>query len=247
MEESQCQWEDIKGIVASQPDLRLLGFHRRNRMSKSLLTISKILHRDLSHLHPMPTIFMLDFYNDYRSIILELVPSYHLPGEALEAFREIEPYLNSSNRYTLQLDLFAISENNIHLFREVMEAAGTFRLDGFEHLNIIVRPRQVSIQVSHQRLKYYCCIILLQSPWRFPEFVEPLMHFRALELLTFSFRYFLAETTFHPLSVDMRLCLAKSDLEMLCPKLQVVNIWSKGHRGIRMLILRRPRWLPERW
>ena len=158
MEESQCQWEDIKGIVASQPDLRLLGFHRRNRMSKSLLTISKILHRDLSHLHRMPTIFMLDFSNDYRSIILELVPSYHLPGEALEAFGEIEPYLNSSNRYTLQLDLFAISENNIHLFREVMEAAGTFRLDGFEHLNIIVRPRQV---VSHQRLKYYCCIILL--------------------------------------------------------------------------------------
>ena len=87
LEERRCQLEDIKGIVASQPDLRLLGFYRLSKIYKPLLTIAQKIHRDPSRLHPLPTIFMLDCYEDR---VVELLPSYQRPGEALEAFREID-------------------------------------------------------------------------------------------------------------------------------------------------------------
>lgn len=148
LEECQCQSDDIKGIITSQPDLRLLGFLRRDRLS--LLTLAQILHRDPSRRHPMPIIFILDgqeLHRDDDRITLELAPSYHQPGEALEVFGEIEPYLNSSNRYSLKLDLFLISEKNINLLREVMKVAGIYLPDHFKHVGIVVR--QLSIQVSY--------------------------------------------------------------------------------------------------
>lgn len=98
----------------------------------------------------MPIIFILDgqeLHRDDDRITLELAPSYHQPGEALEVFGEIEPYLNSSNRYSLKLDLFLISEKNINLLREVMKVAGIYLPDHFKHVGIVVR--QLSIQVSY--------------------------------------------------------------------------------------------------
>lgn len=85
-------------------------------------------------------------------------------------------------------------------------------------------------------------IILLQNPWRFPEFVEPLTLFQSMEMLTFSFPYILGATAFHTLSTDMRSWSANSHLEILCPKLQKIEIWCIG--GLK-LILDRPHWHPE--
>lgn len=94
---------------------------------------------------------MLDCYEDNYRIILELLPSYHRPGEALKVFRDIETCLNSSHPYILQLDLSEISEKNIDLIREAMAAVATCQPKRFDHLNIIVH--QASIQVSYQHLK----------------------------------------------------------------------------------------------
>ena len=115
LEESQCHWEDIKGIVASQPDMRLFGFHRRHKIFKPLLTIAQKLYHDPFRLHPMPTIFMLDFDANPPHTTLELLPSYHQPGEAPEVSREIETCFNSRNHYmySLKLDLFGISEKTL--------------------------------------------------------------------------------------------------------------------------------------
>ena len=75
----------------------------------------------------MPTIFILDFYEDNNRIILQLLPSHHRPGEALAVFTEIEACFNSflQNTYTLSLNLFGISKENIGLLREAMEAVAT--------------------------------------------------------------------------------------------------------------------------
>ena len=150
LEERQCHWGDIKEIVASQPDLRLFGFHRRHKIFKSLLTIAQNLHHDPSRPYPMPTIFMLDFYGAAHTI-LELLPFYHRPGEALQVFSEIEKCFDSLNKYTytLKLNLFGISEKNINLFREVIEAVAIHSPKSFHELNIVVH--QTSIQV---RLQY---------------------------------------------------------------------------------------------
>ena len=74
----------------------------------------------------MPTIFTLDFYEDNNRNILQLLPSYHRPGEALAVFTEIETCFNSSlHTRTLSLNLFGISKENIGLLREAMEAVAT--------------------------------------------------------------------------------------------------------------------------
>jgi hypothetical protein len=189
---------------------------------------------------------MLDFYEDHYRTILELLPSYHRPGEALEVFREIETCLNSSHPYILQLDLFEISEKNINLIREAMEAVATHRSKSFDHLNIIVN--QTSIQVSHQHLKegYPPFTIFLQNLWQFPEFLKPLTLFRHLEVLTFKFRYVLGVAGMEALSKDLRSCLVDSDLERLCPKLQYIRFWCQGSRGEQKLFHHRPQWHPVR-
>ena len=189
---------------------------------------------------------MIDFYEDNYRSILELLPSYHRPGEALEVFRIIETCLNSSHPYILQLDLFEISEKNIDLIREAMEAAATCQPKSFDNLNIIVH--QTSIQVSHQHLKkgYLTFIIILQNLWQFPEFVKPLMLFHHLETLTFKFRYILGVEGMYALSKDMQSSLANLDLEKSCPKLRNIRFWCKGKRGEQKLIHHRPQWHPVR-
>ena len=107
---------------------------------------------------------MLDFYEVHNRTIVELLPSYHRPGEALEVFTEIETCLHNSlqdkDMYILSLNLFGISNENIDLLREVMEAVATCRRpSSFRGLNIIVH--QTSIRVCSQYLKFDPTFIIL--------------------------------------------------------------------------------------
>ena len=147
LEERQCRLEEIKGIIASQPDLGLLGFYRLNKNYKPLLTIAQKFHHDPSRLHPLPTIFMLDLY---KGKVIKCLSSYHRPGEAVEVFREINTcfglnYVTSPNySFIFRLDLFELSEKNIDLFREVMEAVATCSSTKLKVRNIIVHQIPIS-------------------------------------------------------------------------------------------------------
>ena len=191
---------------------------------------------------------MLDLY---EGKVVEYLPSYHRPGEALEVFKEINTcfglnYVTSPNyTFILRLDLFGISNKNIDLFSEVMEAVATCLSKKLKVLNIIVH--QTSLQVSYQHLKRYLAFIILsQNLWQFPEFVKLLALFPHLITLTFKFRYVLGATGLHALSTDLRLYLADSDLERLCPRLLDITFWCKWNRHSRKrkLVLCRPQWLP---
>lgn len=77
----------------------------------------------------MPKFFILQVDFVMKTVALNMFPSSHRPGEALEVCREVGKWLlanvalieyNTMDAY-LSLSLFGISEENITLLTEVME------------------------------------------------------------------------------------------------------------------------------
>ena len=111
----------------------------------------KKLHEGLSPGRTMPTVFTLAY-----GPAVTMFPAFHHPGAAVQACREVGASLTSwhgffgQDRYHLSVSLLGISEENISLLSELMEAMA-IRLQvycprGSAHFNVIIHEE--SIQVS---------------------------------------------------------------------------------------------------
>ena len=142
-------YQDLEGIVADKSHLRLLGIHSRNW--HSLIPQINKLHQGLSRCRTMPTVFMLAY-----GPTVTMFPAFYRPGEALQACREVGASLTNwhgffrQDRYHLSVSLLGISEKNISLLRELMEAMAiclqVYRPRGSIHFNVSI-PEE-SLQVN---------------------------------------------------------------------------------------------------
>ncbi|KAF8686922.1 hypothetical protein AX14_003756 [Amanita brunnescens Koide BX004] len=161
---------DLGGIIANQPQLRLLGIcFFFDTFDTDLWMKIEQLYQGPSRHRTMPTVLLWDCLAD--GDLIYMLPSFHRPGEALQACQEIAASLNkwrkSFHRSELSLSLIGISEENISLFGEVIRAVVACKDYYTGGMNIVLHDGYI------------------QKPWRFPEFVKALALLKDLEELRF--------------------------------------------------------------
>jgi hypothetical protein len=156
-----CYYE-FEGILACQSQLRFLGLYNRGFGYRSLWEKLKRLHLSTHrpHVSSGSAVFEIDF-GLYETPPITMFPAFHLPGEALSVFREILVHpknhdLYYENGYDISLSFLGISEHNISLFCEAMEAMaicprhhlhpGRLSYRSYTNLRIIVH--ETTLQVS---------------------------------------------------------------------------------------------------
>lgn len=158
---------DLEEILASQPQLRFLGLYTYDTdlqlVWKKLQELHQHKHR--RHASSYPAIFTIDF-GIYGTRPITTFPAFHRPGEALQVLREISVHLESQSLYyedgyDLSFSLLGISEDNISLLCEAMEAMaictrrnlypGLTRRSSI-NLSIIVHGTTIEVSLNHQSL-----------------------------------------------------------------------------------------------
>jgi hypothetical protein len=117
---------DFEGILSDQPHIRLLGIYFDHpTLAKGYWTAIKTLYQSPSRCR---TIFALDISKKPFDPTINMMPSFHRPGEALQACRDTASSLSKwSNHffgddYELSLSLLGISEEKTNLVWESMVA-----------------------------------------------------------------------------------------------------------------------------
>ena len=119
------------------------------------------LYQGPSRHRTMPTVLLWDCLAD--GDLIYMLPSFHRPGEALQACQEIAASLNkwrkSFHRSELSLSLIGISEENISLFGEVIRAVVACKDYYTGGMNIVLHDGY--IQVSYWASRYASTLIIL--------------------------------------------------------------------------------------
>ena len=223
-------------MVADKPHLQLLGIH-----SASLDRSPRIkkIHQDLSRCRTMPTVFMLA--DLFEGPTITMFPLHH-PGKALRACREVATFLTNwhgffgNDRYHLSVDLFGISEENISLLSELMEAMVTCLQDycprGSAHFSVIIHEE--SIQVSSQLSLVYSIIHhCLQKLWQFPEFVKPLALFEDTKTLNVVYPE-IDDEKWYQMATDLEFCMV-TKLEDAWPSLQKIRFFCDNTSDVLVM------------
>ena len=153
---------DLEGIIADQPQLRLLGIcFFLDILDMDLWTKVEQLYQSPSRRRTVPMVLLRD--SSAHGGLIYMLPSFHRPGEALQACREIAASLNewrkSFHGYELSLSLIGISEEDIGLLGEVigaMAACSDYYTGG---MNVVLHDRY--IQVSCHASRYVLTLIIL--------------------------------------------------------------------------------------
>jgi hypothetical protein len=127
---------DLESIIANQPRLRLLGIYCGEDDETVFAERIKPLFESSSRRLRIPTIFALGrFCWDIRlnwtskCLRLTMLPLSHHPGEALQECRKILTLLSKYHKVHyvrhVSFKLLGITEENISLLEEVMEAMVT--------------------------------------------------------------------------------------------------------------------------
>ncbi|KAF8693974.1 hypothetical protein AX14_002226 [Amanita brunnescens Koide BX004] len=196
---------NLEGILASQPQLRFFGLYTYDIDLRWVGKKLQVLYQGEVHRHTSswPAIFTIDF-GIYSTRPITLFPAFHRPGEALPILREISVHLESQSLYYedgyyLSFSLLGISEDNISLFCEAMEAMAICT----RHHLYPGLTRRSSINLS---------IIVhgttIEKPWRSPEFTKSLAQFESLRYLLLHFPN-IDGAELPALSADLRKCLLK--------------------------------------
>ncbi|KAF8341145.1 hypothetical protein F5887DRAFT_385872 [Amanita rubescens] len=172
---------DLEGIILSQPNLRRFGVYYHFRLDATVCEkLDRVFQRLLSH-RGLVKLFLLHYSKskDESAAVINMLPFLHRPGEALQACREAEKLTEWPNDFHeasghSSLSLVGISEENINLLEELMEAMADWVQGGHSYL-------------SDPRLRIHVQHTTIQKPWNFPEFVEPLTLFENVEKLLFYF------------------------------------------------------------
>ncbi|KAK2464596.1 hypothetical protein APHAL10511_003385 [Amanita phalloides] len=224
---------DLEGIIASQPELRLLGIYHIHFDRDALAKVKGLYHNIISCRHlsatPTPTMFLLDgSWSNSQIYAVTMLPAFYQSGQVAKACGEIasslgneDPgHLYEENKSRLSISLIGISAENIGLVSETMEAMAT------------------RFPNSSQVLKVSVVDTSIQAPWRVPDFVQHLVLFEYVKVIFFFFPN-LEDAQFSPLSEDLHLALM-ADLGRVWPKVQQVTIRSPTQRrGFQ-----HPDWLP---
>lgn len=158
---------NLEGILASQPQLRFFGLYTYDIDLRWVGKKLQVLYQGEVHRHTSswPAIFTIDF-GIYSTRPITLFPAFHRPGEALPILREISVHLESQSLYYedgyyLSFSLLGISEDNISLFCEAMEAMaictrhhlypGLTRRSSI-NLSIIVHGTTIEVSLDHHSL-----------------------------------------------------------------------------------------------
>jgi hypothetical protein len=154
--------QDLEGIIADQPQLRLLGIcFFLDILDMDLWTKVQQLYQSPSRRRTMPMVLLRDCLA--HGGLIYMLPSFHRPGEALQACREIAASLNkwrkSFHGYELSLSLIGISEENICLLGEVIGAMAACKDYYTGGMNVVLHDGY--IQVSCQASRYALTLIIL--------------------------------------------------------------------------------------
>ena len=147
--------QDLEGIITDQPQLRLFGVHfSLHILDMNLWTKIEQLYQSSSRRRTMPVVFVgcLPYYGP-----IHMLPSFHRPGEALQACRETAASLNKwcngfdrNSGYQLSLSLIGISEENVSLLGEMIEAMAACRRDYYPNgmyscLYIVLHDKYIQV------------------------------------------------------------------------------------------------------
>ena len=141
-------WHDLEGVIAGQPQLRFLGLYDYR--------LDQIRNYHRRHTSSGPAIFILDFFTLSKITIL---PVFHRSVDAPQVFQQISVHpkihnLGYEDGYDVSLSLFGISEDNINLFCEALEAMEMcarrrlypkLTLESHNNLKIIVHETTIQV------------------------------------------------------------------------------------------------------
>jgi len=180
-------------------------------------------------------------------------PAFHLPGEALSVFREISVHPKThdhyyENGYDLSLSLLGISEHNISLFCEAMEAMAICarhrlhpELTSRSYTNLRILVQETTLQVGSASAYQLDVYHLLQKPWISPEFITSLAQFESVLYLHLYFPN-IKDAELYPLSADLRERLLKDLGHGAWARLRTISLQGP----MKMLYLDRQNdWVPE--
>ncbi|KAF8344429.1 hypothetical protein F5887DRAFT_971140 [Amanita rubescens] len=197
---------DLEEILASQPQLRFLGLHTYDIDLQLVWKKLQELYQRKHHRHTTsswPAIFTIDF-GIYGTRPITMFPAFHRPGEALQVLREISIHLESQSLYyedgyDLSFSLLGISEDNISLFCEAMEAMAICTR---RHLYpALTRRSSINLSIIVHKTT-------IEKPWLSPEFTKSLAQFESLRYLLLIFPN-IDDAEQSALSADLRKCLLK--------------------------------------
>ena len=189
----------------------------------------------------MPTVFTLSgrFHPTINTF-----PSFHGPGEALRVCREValslsdwsNGFLRGKGKYHLSVNLLGISEENISLLGEMMEAMATCLQDncprGSTDFQVIIyKAIQVSSPPSQYSNIHHC---LSQKPWRFPEFVKPLGLSEDVKTLKIYYSDIDSFDKWEQMATDLEFCMVKK-LGRAWPSLQEIIFFCNRTPDVLMM------------
>jgi hypothetical protein len=232
---------DLEGIIAGQPQLRLLGIFSTFDVD----TMDRNHRRRIERLYQSPSrrrmVFVLYCWSTWTP--LHILPSFHRLGEALPVCQETAASPEGlPDEYDLSLCLLGTSEENINLFSEAVGRMTAFPRDyapSWRYLCLKIVVLDKYIQVSYQRSQYIFGIHHPgQKPWRLPELVESLGLFEDVQALYFHFPD-VEEEALRLLSTDLQSCLLK-DLECVWSAIRTIRL--RGQPGDKLMMNRKSHW-----
>ncbi|KAF8341138.1 hypothetical protein F5887DRAFT_976896 [Amanita rubescens] len=234
-------WHDLEGVIAGQPQLRFLGLYDSDYSEpliwREVKGLYQIKNCHCRHTSSGPAIFILDFFTFNLTREITIFPVFHRSVDAPQVFQQISVHpkihdLYYEDRYYVSLSLFGISEDNINLFCEVLEA-----------MEICSRHRLYSklTRKSYKTLKIIVHETTIQKPWLSPEFTKSLAQFKSVRQLQLDFPN-IEDTELYSLSVELRECLLKGLGHGEWARLQSIDL--QGPRN-RVFLDRGDNWVPE--
>jgi hypothetical protein len=251
-------WHDLEGAIVGQPQLRFLGLYDSNfdvRLTwGGVKTLYQITNCHCHHTSSGPAVFVLDFITMSGTREITIFPVFHRSVDASQVFQQISihPKIHDfyyKGGYDVSLSLFGISEDNINLFCEVLEAMEIcsrrnlypkLTRASFKVLKIIVHETtiQVSLMFVVSKFDVYP---LWQKPWLSPKFTESLAQFKSVRRLQLDFLN-IEDAELHSLTADLRECLLKGLGYDEWARLQSIDF--QGAKS-RVYLNRKDNWVPE--
>ncbi|KAF8341154.1 hypothetical protein F5887DRAFT_976978 [Amanita rubescens] len=233
-------WHDLEGVIAGQPQLRFLGLYDSDFDLRLIWGGAKRLYQIKNYCHhpsSRPAIFALDFVTMSGTREITIFPVFHRSVDASQVLQQISihPKIHDfyyEGGYDVSLSLFGISENNIDLFCEVLEA---MEICSRRHLY----PKLT--RASFKVLKIIVHETTIQKPWLSPQFTKSLAQFKSVGRLQLDFLN-IQDVELHSLSADLRECLLKGLEHGEWARLQSIEL--QGSRS-RVYLHREDNWVPE--
>ncbi len=166
-------WHDLDKVVARQPQLRFLGLYDTDfygrLVSGDVNRFRQIENSLCHHASSGPAIFiLLDFLTLTGSCDIIIFPVFHGSVDAPQVFQQISVHHDFYYEYgyDVSLSLFGISEDNINLFCEALEAMAMCarrhlypKLTRGSYTNLRIIVHETTIQVS-SHLSWSCILHL---------------------------------------------------------------------------------------